>query len=267
MQKISKALPASLQKLLEDSRVACVRITLSCEPNTRVPDTRSKLGGAPYLPLNTPYPTTCDGRPLLLLAQINFADVAAQVDLHALTHPLPERGILQIFIAEEGMYGSDFDNPFPNDHYQVRFYETLEECDGAAVQAALATLNGVERDSLPFSYESQFPLQFSLTEGSVNPDVIEINQFDFDAKELDKHYDAYMEAANIGAHQLLGYPAFIQGDSREENESIQEYVLLFKLDSDEHLMWGDCGIANFFIHPRDLRAKDFSRLAYSWDCC
>lgn len=266
MQKISKALPASLQKLLEDSRVACVRIALSCEPNTRVPDTRSKLGGAPYLPLNTPYPTTCDGRPLLLLAQINFAEVAAQVDLHALTHPLPEGGMLQIFIAEDGVYGSDFDNPFPNDGYQVRFYETLEECDEAAVKAALDTLNKADRDSLPFSYDSQFPMQFLLTEQSVNPDAIEINQFNFDEGELDKHYNAYSELANLGAHQLLGYPAFIQGDSREYKK-LMDYVLLFQLDSDEHLMWGDCGIANFFIHPRDLRAKDFSHLAYSWDCC
>jgi uncharacterized protein YwqG len=43
-------------------------------------------------------------------------------------------------------------------------------------------------------------------------------------------------------------------------------VLLLQLDSDEEMMWGDSGIANFFIDPDDLRRGDFSRVAYHWDC-
>lgn len=33
------------------------------------------------------------------------------------------------------------------------------------------------------------------------------------------------------------------------------------------IMWGDCGVANFFIHPDDLKNKDFSKVLYNWDCC
>jgi uncharacterized protein ywqG len=33
------------------------------------------------------------------------------------------------------------------------------------------------------------------------------------------------------------------------------------------LMWGDSGVANFFITPEDLAKRDFSRVAFVFDCC
>ena len=40
------------------------------------------------------------------------------------------------------------------------------------------------------------------------------------------------------------------------------------MDSDgEEVLWGDCGVANFFIKDEDLAKKDFSNILYSWDCC
>ena len=32
------------------------------------------------------------------------------------------------------------------------------------------------------------------------------------------------------------------------------------------IMWGDVGVANFFIRPEDLKNKDFSKVLYNWDC-
>lgn len=31
-------------------------------------------------------------------------------------------------------------------------------------------------------------------------------------------------------------------------------------------MWGDMGVANFFIRREDLLRRDFSRVWYTWDC-
>lgn len=31
------------------------------------------------------------------------------------------------------------------------------------------------------------------------------------------------------------------------------------------LKWGENGIANFFIHPDDLKKRDFSKVLYNWD--
>ena len=45
-------------------------------------------------------------------------------------------------------------------------------------------------------------------------------------------------------------------------------VLLFQLDSEEgSVMWGDCGVANFFINADALKRMDFSDVLYNWDCC
>lgn len=40
------------------------------------------------------------------------------------------------------------------------------------------------------------------------------------------------------------------------------------MDSDmtNEIIWGDMGIANFFINQEDLAKLDFSNVFYNWDC-
>ena len=33
------------------------------------------------------------------------------------------------------------------------------------------------------------------------------------------------------------------------------------------VMWGDVGVANFFLKKEDLERMDFSDVFYTWDCC
>lgn len=33
------------------------------------------------------------------------------------------------------------------------------------------------------------------------------------------------------------------------------------------MLWGDCGVANFFINGAKLKQHDFSDVLYNWDCC
>ena len=52
-------------------------------------------------------------------------------------------------------------------------------------------------------------------------------------------------------------------------------MLLFQLDSQlaenrgepDLVLWGDCGVGNFFISREALKKRDFSRVGYHWDCC
>ncbi|SUC47704.1 Domain of uncharacterised function (DUF1963) [Providencia stuartii] len=69
-------------------------------------------------------------------------------------------------------------------------------------------------------------------------------------------------------HRIGGYPFFTQTDPREYRKEIQDYVLLLQIDSDYEtgILWGDIGVGNFFIHPEDLKNKDFSKVVYNWDC-
>ena len=63
--------------------------------------------------------------------------------------------------------------------------------------------------------------------------------------------------------QIGGYPFFTQYDPRQEDNN---EVLLFQLDSQDHILWGDSGVGNFFISKEDLKNKDFSHVRYNWDC-
>lgn len=75
-----------------------------------------------------------------------------------------------------------------------------------------------------------------------------------------------------GGTKIGGYPFFTQSDPRErEDDEVKEKyeydTLLFQLDSvDDHVMWGDCGIGNFFINRINLKNKDFSNVLFNWDC-
>jgi uncharacterized protein YwqG len=78
-------------------------------------------------------------------------------------------------------------------------------------------------------------------------------------------YDELQESALLTS-QVGGYAEFTQEDPRAVDSPL---VLLLQLSSDDkaEMMWGDSGIANFFIDPDDLAKADFSRVLYNWDCC
>ena len=85
-------------------------------------------------------------------------------------------------------------------------------------------------------------------------------------KEL---FEVYEETFAGDGHKIGGYPFFTQTDPRDEDDEYEEYeVLLFQMDSDTEadIMWGDMGVANFFIKEKDLRNLDFSDVLYNWDC-
>ena len=67
-----------------------------------------------------------------------------------------------------------------------------------------------------------------------------------------------------------GYPSFTQTDPRGDNDELRNKdVLLLQVDSDnaKGIMWGDAGVAKFLISQADLEALDFSKVAFTWDCC
>ena len=72
--------------------------------------------------------------------------------------------------------------------------------------------------------------------------------------------------------QIGGYGYFTQTDPRIY-ESLSEYTeILFQLDSCDddngcEIMWGDCGVGNFFATKEQLKKLDFTNCLYNWDCC
>lgn len=222
---------------------------------------QSKIGGLPYLPQGSSYPTEKDGRPLFLLTQLNFEEIPA------LPH-FPKKGILQFFIADNEMYGLDFEDASNQEKFRVRYYMDIEK-DETLLETDFSLLPEVE--NLPFKPVTSYPLDFKLQK-----EYIPINDHAFETlfgadffsqfgrAEWDIQ-EKYSEQISSNGHKIGGYAFFTQQDPRQANQAMQ---LLFQLDSDDKIdvQWGDMGVANFFISEKDLKNEIFSNVLYNWDC-
>lgn len=252
----------------EASRRAMLEIELEAMPTDD--PLASKVGGRPYLPPGESAPLAGDGRPLFLLAQINFADAPPLAGY-------PDQGLLQFFIAADDHYGADFDGPVDMDRLARQDgFRVMYRSAPLAPAAPSASPRAVSTDSLPFDPARPRRMRFApgsetISTGDVRFPIVAGGDpyalADAYARQHrldpDTVTDALQERLGASGHKLGGYPFFTQADPRRPEDP---HVLLLQLDTDEAMMWGDSGVANFFIPSDDLARRDFSRVAYHWDC-
>lgn len=254
----------------------CWKLTLQPEGPCGLLD--SKVGGLPYWDPALPYPTDSQGNKMTLLAQLNFAQLGTE-------DPLPRAGMLQFFIGQDDVFGIDFDQPDSQKDFRVVYHPEPDPALALEQIQALELPTHVEADlCTPVIREAAFTAE--KTVGYMGPgdcrfealfreavravtgeDIGEKNAYQyFDKADRDYFYDQLSAAG----HRLLGYPFFTQYDPREPEGPYD--TLLFQLDSDmaedrkDLVLWGDCGVGNFFINREDLLHRDFSRILYNWDC-
>lgn len=254
----------------------------------------SKLGGVPYLPLDMEYPVVREGylagKPLKFLAQLNFGTLP-HID------GFPESGILQFFAGSDGddVVGLDFDDCLKQNGFRVIFHrELLSDTDKL-----------YKAENMPiFEDEDMFPFtgEFLLEASSVESNRVNMASWEFEKAAVESYnklfnreitsvygneyknlpglrtedeqlYEALCDAsANGTGTRIGGFPFFTQDDPRPYREEYKRCdTLLFQLDSegdgDDEIIWGDCGVGNFFINAEDLKNLDFSHVLYTWDCC
>lgn len=245
-------------------------VSIEAEPATQLSVWQSKFGGLPYFPKDQAYPVDREGTPLILLAQFNFAELPALENF-------PDKGILQFYIAaDDDLYGADFDQPFNQDGFRVLYFEEILT-DESQLISDFSFLPQQEDRLTPFT--KQYSLHATLKQAPVSLSDFSFARFmqrePYGGDEADQFYETYHDHFGSTGHKLGGYPFFTQADPRQYDEKIQDYVLLFQMDSDydykdgeqgKDIMWGDVGVANFFIRPEDLKNKDFSKVLYNWDC-
>lgn len=270
----SETLPNSVQPYLEKiSATIQPTVTMQLTANDNLSVWQSKVGGVPYLPLDATYPVDSNGKPLALLAQLNFAEIPNLPDF-------PNQGILQFYIAADDLYGMNFDDQQQQSGFKVLYFDQVLE-DASQLKQDFAEVQLGEDDYLPFT--GQYAIEFNLTSQPISlgdfafaPKILGVEDiYDFEDQFEggdfeDDFIEPYDEVASASGHRLGGYPYFTQTDPRQYNEKVQDYVLLFQLDTDDaenEIMWGDSGVGNFFIHPEDLKKRDFSKVLYNWDCC
>lgn len=267
-----KAIVAEVKRRTE---TPCWKLTLQPEGPCGLLD--SKVGGLPYWDPALPYPTDSQGNKMTLLAQLNFAQLGTEA-------PLPAQGLLQFFIGQDDVFGIDFDQPDSQKDFRVVYHPEPDPALTLEQIQALELPTHVEADlCTPVIREAAFTAE--KTVGYMGPgdcrfealfreavravtgeDIGEKNAYQyFDKADRDYFYDQLSAAG----HRLLGYPFFTQYDPREPDSPYD--TLLFQLDSDmidrkDLVLWGDCGVGNFFINREDLLRRDFSRILYNWDC-
>jgi uncharacterized protein YwqG len=245
--------------VIEASRRPVARIALA--PMLEDDPRASKVGGAPWWPPGEPWPEDADGKPLALLAQ---------VDLASLPVPLPgypEAGLLQFLVALDGKFGLDYDaDDSPASLAARRGHRVVYWPDIEGPTAAIAV---PRTDALPFEPSTPLRMRFRVGEETLSagdhryPNAALEAHAEATGMPLDDLNDRLWDTDHGTGHKLGGYPHFTQEDPRTRDD----LELLFQLDSDDGVMWGDAGVGNFFITPADLARRDFSRVLFTWDCC
>ena len=254
-------------------KTRAVSYSITCEQNNDIGIFESKFGGLPYWDLNMEYPLDNKGKKIVLLAQINFEKESLDDER------LPKKGILQFFIS------SDIMNGLEENGYKVIYHENIdknikkEDVEKLNIPTS-KTLNDDKEEYFPFKEE--YKITFNKKEEFLGPAVYNFDdvvkqiikeEFNEDVTEniydyfSYEEYDYLTEGLDTTGHKILGYPYFTQTDPRCYRDIKKYELLLLQIDSDGGIMWGDSGVANFFIDNDDLAKKDFSKVFYTWDCC
>ncbi len=255
------------EEILQKTAIPCMKLELV---DTAPGLFDSKVGGVGYVPRDAKIPEDSEGTQLRLLAQINCGEITLE--------DFPHQGLLQFWILNDDVSGLNFDDNTLQDTFRVLYFKepdrtvteeevcgkmqrTPEEdyfpvrgCYGLAFSAGMDTIS-----SSDYQFESR---------------IKELVQQDYpeEAERLLENIDDFIDENGEdwgGGHKIGGYPGFTQWDPRSSEDTHD--VLLFQLDSDMgadwKILWGDCGIGNFFINREKLKSCDFSDVIYNWDCC
>jgi len=242
------------------SAMPCVRIEATPADHLFLFD--SKFGGLPYWPAAKRYPTDGNGKPMALLAQLNFSQIPALAGY-------PDKGLLQFYLADHDLYGVNFDKPTDQTNFRVVYFEDTLQTPLEDFRFLTAT---PRESALPV--EGQMQLQFSLQTNYVGSEDVRYNKLvnedllatDAELEAADPS-DAFLDEIDNGGHKIGGYAFFTQWDPREGEEEYEGWILLLQIDSQfNEILWGDMGVGNFFIHPDALARRDFSNVLYYWDC-
>ncbi|RYZ52984.1 MAG: DUF1963 domain-containing protein [Chitinophagaceae bacterium] len=257
---VSQTLADYLPKL-ETLALPCIRIEAT--PSDNLFQFDSKFGGHPYWPKDKVYPVDSFGNYMYPLAQLNFSQIPH-------LEGYPEKGLLQFYIAADDMYGLNVDNPTAQTNFRVVYFEDTTE----PPVENFHFLDSQQRESdLPLKGQMQLSFKqdtdyFSFSDVRLPEERLDKVMTDLQpGEEYRRMEDELSQAFPDNGHKIGGYAYFTQTDPREDHAGTSDWVLLLQIDSQgSDICWGDYGVGNFFIHPDDLRRKDFSKVLYNWDC-
>lgn len=272
MDDLSPAARALIDEALPPAAAAHVRRevrpAVALSHAAAAPDRRSRLGGAPLLDRDEPWPDYLF-KPLSFLALIDLAEFA---DASAGTG-LPSTGLLNLFYeVDDQPWGFD-----PDDRGSWR----VIPADPASAGPRAAPDGATTYPEIPLD-GTRIPTIPDWAE-----DVLQA----FEGEDMDTYLDL---EERLGAtyppgprHQLGGWPMLIQNPWQREcqlasnglyvgtpegyqdqraaelERGVDDWIMLAQIDSDDDAgwMWGDVGVLYFAMRRQDLAAGEFDR---SW---
>lgn len=260
---MSAFIPIEFQKVFDKTKQFSIQITAQFTDNPAI--LGSRFGGMAYWEKEQQKPVDAKGKPLALLAQINFAELPQNT-------VFPRSGLLQYFIPrDDEYYGADLNASGQSGKLLTQLWENPHQTK--AIDWQIVT---DEDDLIPVFGAHQ--LSFSASQSVANIDTIECaealkaNPFEvledvtLNEAEASAFYEAINHFAAAEGHKLLGYPHWVGADPRESGD----YRLLLQIDTDRagdnDIMWGNEGVGYLFIKQADLLAGQFDKVWFFWDC-
>ena len=266
-----------IEKIKKNNSRECINIII--EENNSLNLTDSKFGGLPYISTDADTPKDSNDNQLALLAQINCSDLPENT-------LYPKDGLLQFWISRNDDFGLD-----NKKDYCVKYIENIE--DNITKESILNKYKLLDEENSeeysPFSKKNtSFALKFEkgistitstdfLFEDTALKTIHELfpdeNIEDlYDDLERDV-FDTLFKAFNGVDHAIGAYPTFTQWDPRNPEEKDAYGITLLQVKShwdndsnNNEIMWGDSGVANFFINKEKLEHLNFEDVLFNWDC-
>lgn len=222
--------------------------------------TVTKFGGIPWWPKDMAWPEK-DGKPMVMLAQINFGDIP-HID------GFPASGLAQFFAADDD----------PMEKGIVIYHEKVDGATELLNDVPTSTLDGEHYDTRPFEgvYYPSARKEISVSNTSENEWLGIFTKYlnemlhqnwktwgDIPKRVWDITWKVTREYPYYGS-RIGGHPYFTQNDVRSTEK---KDALILQIDSEDGIMWGDCGIAQFFGDPDAIAKGDFKNAWFTWDCC
>lgn len=266
-----------IEEIKKNNSRECINIVI--EENDSLDLTSSKFGGLPYIPLDSDTPTDSNGNQLALLAQINCIDLPEN-DLY------PKEGLLQFWISRNNEFGLG-----NKKDYRVKYIENIE--NNITIENILNKYNLLNEENSeeysPFNKKNtSFALKFEKGISTITPNDFQFEELALqtvqelfpDERVADLYndlerdvFDTLFKAFKGVNHAIGAYPTFTQWDPRNLDEADAYGVTLLQVESewnndsnDAEIMWGDSGVANFFINKEKLENLDFDDVLFNWDC-
>lgn len=266
-----------IEKIKNDNTHECINIML--EENNNLGITDSKFGGIPYIANDSDIPKDSNDMQLALLAQINCTELPEN-------NLYPKVGLLQFWISRNENFGLN-----NREDYRVKYIKETE--DGITNEDVLNKYNLLNEDNneeySPFNKKNtSFDLKFEKGMSSITSNDFQFEEVTLqtiqelfpneDVKDLyddleREVFDTLFKAFNGVNHAIGAYPTFTQWDPRNPDEPNAYDITLLQVESqwindsnDAQIMWGDSGVANFFINKEKLANLDFEDVLFNWDC-